>query len=144
MSFISITRLKLAQPKTKKKVIELQIGGWIGTKMRNLNWGACTIPGPFMVFILYWVSPLHPQPYSWVRLHEFCHVKQDEGNLFFLVSWIKYGWELLKKLSLKTLFTKPYQAYMDAYAQNKYEVQAYAEEADALMNLPLPDWTQVP
>lgn len=126
-----------AKPKTKKRVIELTCDGWLAKKLLANNWGASTIPLAFIVLILYWSKDSASDfPAPAVRVHEFVHVGQDEANLCFLVSWVKYFAELVRE-------RVRYGTWMQAYQNNKYEVAAYAVE-DAVINgtSPMPDWAK--
>lgn len=126
-----------AKPKTKKRVIELTCDGWLAKKLLANNWGASTIPLAFIVLILYWSKDSSSDfPAPDVRVHEFVHVSQDEANVFFLVSWVKYFAEMIHQFRI-------YRNWMQAYQNNKYEVAAYAVE-DAVLNgtSPMPDWAK--
>jgi hypothetical protein len=124
-----------AKPKTKKKVVELTCDGWLARKMADNNWAAFTLPLPFVVLIFYWVSDsASSQVDQLVRVHEFVHVHQDEGNVCFLVSWVKYGYELVRQ-RLQT------RSWMQAYVHNRYEAQAYEVEDRVWSGEdPRPDW----
>lgn len=132
--FLTPTLQKLPQPETKKKVFELACDGWLGRKMAEKNWAAFTYPLPFCVVIFYWVTQDFQKLDPYVRLHEFVHVKQDENNTFFLVSWFKYIAEIVSKfMKTKNLF--------EAYKQNSFEVEAYAYEDSVISGKePTPDW----
>lgn len=125
-----------AKPKTKKKVIELTCDGWLARKFLLANWGASTIPLPFIVLILYWVhDSASEKPHPAVRVHEFVHVAQDERNAFFLVSWLGYFRELISKRARLA------KSWMQAYQMNKYEVEAYEVEKKCILGeTPFPDW----
>jgi hypothetical protein len=136
----SIKRIRKTQPATKKKVIELEIGGWLGRKLNAHNWGAFTWPFAFIVLILYWSTEDAPDGdvNAFERVHEFTHVAQDEKNLFFLVTWVKYFWS-----SAHHLYWRGWghisEMLMDAYYANDMEVEAYAVEHEAEEN-GLPPW----
>jgi hypothetical protein len=140
----SVARIHENQPAAKKKVIELEIGGWLGRLLQKHNWGAFTLPFPFFVLILYWsmedapdgeVNPL-------IRVHEFVHVQQDEGNLFFLVTWVKYLYESVRRISWKSIRANGLsKAVLEAYYANGYEAEAYLVEDLAEKN-GLPDWAK--
>jgi len=114
-------RLGLNQPKTKKKVIEVGVWGPLASFMLGRNWGAVTIPLPFVCFILYWLES-ESETVWWpgLRVHEYQHVFQDEKNLCFVVTAIKYM----------------YAHIVDGgYKKNRYEIEAdleadKAEDAD--------------
>lgn len=140
----SIKRVRKTQPATKKKVIELEIGGWLGRWFSGRNWGAFTWPLPFLVVILYWstedapdgdIGALH-------RVHEFVHVAQDERNFFFLQTWYKYfrsTWKHFAFTAWRHGFVSFSNAMMDAYYANDYEAEAYAVTEEAAQN-GLPPW----
>ena len=140
----SITRVRKSQPKTEKKVVELEIGGRLGRFFHGRNWGAFTYPLPFLVLILYWTAEDAPdgEVHPLVRVHEFTHVKQDEGNLFFLVTWVKYAWECVRRLTWTSIRAKGFmKAMLEAYYANAYEAEAYAVEEKAEKN-GLPSWAK--
>jgi hypothetical protein len=123
------------QPRTKKTVLELACTGWLAKKLDSANWGAFTIPFPFLVVIFYWIGPGMPAVPALVRVHEFVHVAQDERNLFFLVTWVKYLYESFYQRVVHT------HDWMQAYRQNRYETEAYMVEYDVLDGrAPMPAW----
>ncbi len=136
----SIKRVRNTQPATKKKVIELEIGGWLGRLFTKHNWGAFTYPLPFLVFILYWTDAAEPDGnvHPLVRVHEFQHVAQDERNAFFLVTWFKYFWSSAHHLYWRG-WSHVGEMFMDAYYANDMEVEAYKIEEEAEKN-GLPPW----
>ena len=77
----TFARLRLRQPPTRKKVIELAVAGPVGRWFARRRWAAFTLPLPFVVVIFYWNTPA-PNPYT--RVHEFVHVEQDQATPFFL------------------------------------------------------------
>src|SRR5262245_48369312 len=117
-----ITRVRLAQPPTRKKVVELAVAGPIGRWFRRRGWAAFTLPLPFVVVIFYWSTPA-PDPYT--RVHEFVHVEQDARSAFFLTMWIGYLAELARR----------------GYRRNRYEIEAFRVEAQARAD-GLPDWAR--
>ena len=141
---LGFTRLSYAQnPAVKKRVFEFGVTNWLGKFMAGRNWAASTIPLPLCCIILYWMSA---DPYMPLyRVHESQHCVQDGANLFFLASWVKYGWEMLKNYPLalwlkrKISFTEG--GYVD-YHLNRFEVEAYRVEFEARDN-GLPDWAKV-
>jgi len=137
----SIKRVRETQPEVKKKVVEAEIGGWFGRFMYRHNWGAFTLPLPFVILILYWSvedapdGDVHPL----ARVHEFTHVHQQEG-MFFLWGWVKYLWESCRHLTWKSIREDGIgQALLKAYSANSYEQEAYLVEELAEKN-GLPDW----
>jgi len=112
--------LRLPQPTTRKRVVEIVWEGPFARGMARMGWGAFTLPLPFLVVISYWRKA--PPP---VRVHEFVHVDQDQRCAFFFVFWIKYLAELLRH----------------SYRRNKYELEAYAVEA-ATKESGLPPWAR--
>jgi hypothetical protein len=140
-----IKRVRFTQPPTPKtKVIELEIGGRIGRFMWNHNWGAMTVPWPFITTIFYWSAD--PQPdgavNQFIRVHEFVHVKQNEPDLFFGVSWVRYMWASIRNFSFKTWRADGLSAaLLAAYHANKFELEAYAVE-DGTGQHGLPDWAK--
>ena len=139
-----IRRLRKPQPVTKKKVIELEVGGPLGRWMASQNWGAFTLPLPFLVLIFYWSADPQGDVDGRIRVHEFVHVTQDERSLFFAVSWVKYLWAMWSALHLSAwragVLTLG-QVLMDAYYGNAYEVEAYQTQVTA-QNYGLPSWAQ--
>jgi hypothetical protein len=139
-----IKRVRKNQPPHKSRVIELEIGGPVGRFMWNHGWGAMTIPWPFFSTIWYWTLDAQPtgdvDPF--VRVHEWVHIAQDDSNLFFGVSWVKYAWQSIVHFPFRDLFKIGVtQASMEAYFGNKYEAAAYAVEDLAEQN-GLPDWAK--
>ena len=132
-----ISRLNKPQPTNiKKRVIELQVAGWLGKTMSNKNWAAFTCPLPFIVFIFYWIGPSILSVAEEVRVHENVHCLQDQGNLCFLVSWVKYYAEMIRQ-------RWTHGSWMQAYQNNKYEIAAYAVEDKVLNGTePYPDWAK--
>jgi hypothetical protein len=118
----TFARLRLRQPPTRKKVIELAVAGPVGRWFARRRWAAFTLPLPFVVVIFYWNTPA-PNPYT--RVHEFVHVEQDQATPFFLVFWIQYLAELARH----------------GYRRNAYERAAFAVEHDAFAN-GLPEWAR--
>ena len=115
-----LSRLHLRQPPTRKPVIELAVAGPIGRWFARRRWSAFTLPLPMTVLIFYWdTNP--PSPFT--RVHEFVHVAQDAASPFFLVMWVKYLAEHVRR----------------GYRLNRYEVEAFEIERDARLN-GLPDW----
>jgi len=113
-------RLDLRQPPTRKKVIELAVGGPVGRWFARRHWAAFTLPLPFVCLIFYWHTGA-PDPFT--RVHEFAHVDQDEAHPFFLIFWVKYLAQHVAR----------------GYRGNRYEQAARAVEDDARRN-GLPDW----
>jgi hypothetical protein len=103
-----------------------------------------TIPWPFVTTIWYWNTDDEPDgevnPY--IRVHEFVHVAQNDKNLFFGVSWVKYLWESVRHISWTSIKRNGLvKACLEAYYDNEYEREAYlieqkAEETD------LPEWAK--
>ncbi len=112
--------LRLPQPTTRKRVVEIVWEGRFARWMARSGWGAFTLPLPFVVVISYWLAA-PPR----VRVHEFVHVDQDQRCAFFFVFWLKYLTELL----------------LHSYRDNKYEIEACAVEA-ATKKSGLPDWAR--
>jgi hypothetical protein len=133
--------LRRPQPPTKKKVVELAISGLLGKFFLGRSWGAFTLPLPFLVIIFHWVKP-GEDPHWYVRLHEFVHVAQDEANWCFLQSWLNYARAALKGVNFRTLLKSPSKTMMDSYRSNKYEMEAYAIEGEALSTGNIPDWVR--
>jgi len=115
-----VSRLRLRQPPTRKRVIELAVRGPIGRWFARRNWSAFVLPLPFACLIFYW-NTRTPDPYT--RVHEFVHVDQDEAHGCFLVFWLKY---------LVQHATRGYRG-------NRYEAAARAVEHEARVN-GLPEW----
>lgn len=142
-----IKRAHLSQPKTKKKVVELEVGGRIGRWYTENRWGAFTFMLPFVVLIFYWSAEDAPKADAIagnVRFHEFVHVEQDERNWFFLVSWVRYLWSMLRAFHLSAWHAGGLtmgEILMDAYWGNKYEIEAYTRTREA-EDLGLPDWAK--
>jgi hypothetical protein len=139
-----IKRLHKTQPpENKRKVIELKIGGRIGRWMRNANWGAMTIPWSFFTTIWYWETADEPDDSDvnpLIRVHEFVHVAQNEHDLFFGVSWVRYMWESVRHFSFKQWRAEGFRAaMMAAYHANRFELEAYEIGADAA-EYGVPDW----
>jgi hypothetical protein len=122
MNASMVTRVRLAQPPTAKKVIELAVGGPIGRWFARRNWAAFVLPLPFVCLIFYW-NTRAPDPYT--RVHEFVHVQQDEEHPFWLVFWVKYLAEHVAH----------------GYRGNRYEAAARAVEHDARLS-GLPEWAR--
>ena len=116
----TIVRLRLRQPRTRKPVIELAVGGFVGRWFARRGWGAFTLPMPFVCFIFYWATPAPPSPLT--RVHEFAHVAQDEADPLFVVKYLACH-------------------LRHGYRRNPYEQQARAAEAHARDN-GLPDWAR--
>lgn len=134
LSALKPTSLGKKQPKTKKHVFELACRGWMARWMSKRGWGAVTIPGPWCVFILYWIGERMPEAYSVVRVHEFVHVAQDEKSCCFVSSWVKY----LVELVWRRLHTDSWEA---AYLVNRFEREAYAVETSVLdESTHMPEW----
>lgn len=117
-----LSRLRLRQPPTKRKVVELVVSGPIGRWFTRQRWSGFTLPLPFVTVIFYWNTD-PPSPYT--RVHEFVHVTQDEANPVFVLTWINYLVELARH----------------GYRRNRYEVEAYGVEDDARAN-GLPEWAR--
>ena len=115
-----LSRLRLRQPPTRKRVIELAVGGPVGRWFARRGWAAFVLPLPFACLIFYW-NTRTPDPFT--RVHEFVHVEQDAANPFFLLFWVKYLAQHLAR----------------GYRGNAYEAGARAVENDARRN-GLPDW----
>jgi hypothetical protein len=115
-----VKRLRLPQPATRKRVVEIVWEGPFARWMAGMGWGAFTLPLPFVVVISYWLKA-PPR----VRVHEFVHVQQDERCALFLVFWIKYLAELVRH----------------SYRDSKYEIEACAVEA-ATKESGLPHWAR--
>jgi hypothetical protein len=115
-----LSRLHLQQPPSRKRVIELAVGGPVGRWFARRRWAAFTLPLPFVCLIFYW-NTLTPDPFT--RVHEFVHVEQDEAHPFFLAFWVTYLAQLVAR----------------GYRRNAFERAAFAVEHDARMN-GLPDW----
>jgi hypothetical protein len=105
-----MTRLRLPQPATRKRVIEIVWQGRFARWMARQGWGAFTLPLPFVVVVSYWLTA-PPR----VRIHEFVHVEQDGRCAFFLVFWIRYLVELARH----------------SYAGSRFEIEARAVERAA-------------
>ncbi len=140
----SIKRIRKTQPVTKKKVIELEFGGRIGRWFSDHNWGAFTLPLPFVVLILYWSSEDAPdgEVLAHHRFHEFVHVAQDERNLCFAVTWYNYfrsTWKHFAYTAWRHGFVSFSTAMMDAYYANDYEAEAY-KLTDEAEKEGLPPW----
>ena len=117
-----VTRLRLAQPPTRKTVIELAVRGPVGRWFARRRWSAFVLPLPFACIIFYW-NTRAPDPHT--RVHEFVHVAQDEEHPFWIVFWMKYLAEHVAR----------------GYRGNGYEVAARAVEHDARVN-GLPEWAR--
>lgn len=105
----------------RKRVLEYRCAGVLADRLLARGWGATTIPLPFCVVILYWEFPFPPGR----RLHEWVHVNQDQQNTCWLVSWWRYGVEMLRQ-------RRKTGSWDAAYRTNRFEVEAYAVEAAAL------------
>jgi hypothetical protein len=116
-----VTRLRLPQPATRKRVVEIVWEGRFARWMARQGWGAFTLPLPFVVVVSYWLAA-PPR----VRVHEFVHVDQDQRSAFFLIFWLRYLGELARRRS---------------YRANRYEIEAYAVERAAAEN-GLPGWAR--
>lgn len=122
-----IARLKKPQsPNIKKKIIELKVAGPIGRWFVRHKWAGQTTPLPFIIFIFYWLNDLSEDVRPVYRVHEEIHCEQDQRNLFFLVTWVKYLIELLK----------------NGYSGNKYEREAYQIQQSWTDRRDLPDWAK--
>jgi len=115
-----LSRLRLRQPPTRKRVIELAVGGPVGRWFARRGWSAFVLPLPFACVIFYWNTPA-PDPFT--RVHEFVHVEQDEAHGLFFVFWVKYLAQHVAR----------------GYRGNRYEAAARAVERDAREN-GLPEW----
>jgi hypothetical protein len=115
----TIVRLRLRQPRTRKAVIELVVGGIAGRWFARHGWGAFTLPLPFVCFIFYWATPV-PSPFT--RVHEFAHVAQDEADRLFVPRYLA-------------------RHLRHGYRRNPYEQQANAAESAAHTE-GLPDWAR--
>jgi hypothetical protein len=103
-----------------------------------------TVPWPFITTIFYWSVDSQPDGAvnQFIRVHEFVHVKQNEPDLFFGVSWVRYAWASICHFSFKTWRTDGFSAAcLEAYRANEFEVAAYAVEDLAEKN-GLPDWAK--
>jgi hypothetical protein len=124
MSLLGIKVYNLPQPVTSKKVIELGVFNFFGRWMRRKNWGGFTLPLPGVVLILYWLTSKEDMVSPFVRVHEFVHVLQDQGNAFWLVSWVRYFWFTFKD---------------GGYWKNRLEVTA-RDVTDTAYDNGLPEW----
>jgi hypothetical protein len=115
-----LSHLRLRQPPTRKKVIELAVGGPVGRWFARRNWAAFVLPLPFACVIFYW-NTRAPDPYT--RVHEFVHVEQDEAHPFWIVFWVSYLAQHVAR----------------GYRGNPFEAAARAVEHDARVN-GLPEW----
>ena len=79
-----LSRLRLRQPPTRKKVIELAVRGPVGRWFARRNWAAFVLPLPFACLIFYWNTDA-PDPFT--RVHEFVHVEQDAEHPLWIVFW---------------------------------------------------------
>jgi hypothetical protein len=118
---LGVQRLRLPQPPTLKRVIELAVSNAFGRWMRRNNWAAFTLPLPFLTIVFYWHEAGDERPDPYVRVHEFVHVRQDQRLPLFPVRY------------LTALFTD------GGYRSNRFEVEAYRIEAAARRE-GLPDW----
>lgn len=141
--------IKTQPPGTTKKVVEVTMNGLLGKWMTNLNWAGTTIPLPGFILMMFWLGPKIPSVNSYVRVHEWVHVGQDEANDWWFISWAKYIYEWAieawKHTASKWDFLKPwkwYAIYGAGYWNNKYEVAAYAVEYADQDAGTLPDWAK--
>lgn len=140
----SIKRIRKATPPHTARVIELEIGGKFGKFAWNSGWGGTTIPFPFVTLMMFWTVQPQPDgnPDPLIRVHEWTHVKQNEANRFWFVSWVRYLWQDIIHIKWSTVRSKGiYAAYLEAYYANKYEAEAYVVEDLAREN-GLPDWAK--
>jgi len=143
----SIKRVRKQQPDPRKKVVELEIGGWLGRWFTKNNWGAFTYPLPFLVLIFYWTAESAPDGdvNGLIRVHEFVHVAQDERNACFLVSWARYMWATYRAMPLGKLWRanglRLGQVLMQGYRGNALEVEAYEVQRVA-QDHGLPSWAK--
>lgn len=121
---LSFNILNKPQPLTKKTVIELGVYGPIGKWMVAKNWGAFTLPLPFLFVIFYWLTEETDEVPGETRVHEFQHVHQAEECSWFGQYWWRYLRSTMKD---------------GGYRGNKFEVEAYAVEAKAVQE-GLPRW----
>lgn len=144
----SIKRLHLSQPEgvTDQTVVELEVGGRLGRWFHAHNWGAVTIPFPFFMLIMYWSSEDVPdgnvEPL--MRVHEWTHIKQNQANRFWFVSWAKYLWYLLSGVEWKKVLTRKVgltASFMNSYYNIPFEAEAYVVEDEAQKN-GLPEWAK--
>lgn len=125
-----IKRLRLKQPSTHKPVYEFEVSNWFGRWMWDRGWGGVTEPLPFFHLLVYWVLPgEHVDPI--VRVHEFVHVAQSERQGWFVRGWVSYGVENVEDGL----------AGRGWYADNKFEQEAYAIQAEAERH-GLPEWAK--
>jgi hypothetical protein len=126
MAPVTVKTLTLKQPNTKKPVIELTVGGWVGNKFRSANggWAGFTLPLPWVVLIFYWLIPGETEPNPYVRVHEMVHVIQDARHRCFLGTWYAYLREM----------------WSHSYRDNIYEVEAYTVQYRYETANALPDW----
>jgi hypothetical protein len=133
-------RLRLRQPRTRGRVVEVAVGGWLGRRMQRADWGAVTVPFPFVTLIAYWQgSDDGSPPAPSLRVHEFHHVAQNDRDAFWAASWARYVFGLARALCWRCFIRRPYLALLAAYADHPAEVEAYAVEAQAIRD-GLPTW----
>jgi hypothetical protein len=138
-------RLHLPQPPHRSRVIEFAVGGWFGRRMHRAGWGALTIPFPFVQVIAYWMAAGQTTPRPGLRVHEWVHVAQNERDLFWLMSWVRYLWQLGRVLRWRNLPRRPKTAMLEAYREHPAEVAAYAVQEAAESpgeGRGLPEWAR--
>lgn len=115
---LGIKRLHLPQPPTHKPVREYLVTNAFGKWMYERGWYGFTLPLPYVTLILYWFA--NPDPL--MRVHEFAHVRQAQQLgavrfwFLYLAAVVRYG-----------------------YFENKYEVEAREDTADAAL-FGIPTW----
>lgn len=119
-----VRTLALPQPITKRRVVEVMVAGPIGRWFRKRQWAAITIPLPFFVFILYWAKDKKEEPNSYIRYHEFIHVKQSAELSFYLIRYFLESWKF-------------------GYDKNRFEREAYMLTRSVMDRRDLPDWAKV-
>jgi hypothetical protein len=120
-----VSRLRLPQPPTRKRVVELAVSNAFGRWMRRRGWLAFTLPLPFLVIVFYWTRDGDESPDGAVRVHEFVHVRQDQRLWFFP---LRYLWALARD---------------GGYRRNRFEREAARIEAEARAQ-GLPHWAALP
>lgn len=134
-------RLRLRQPPGCGRVVELAIGGPLGRWFRRRDWGAFTVPLPFVQVIVYWFVYGQEIPAMLLRVHEWTHVEQNLRDRFWLASWCRYAVGLARVLRWRQLFRRPAAALEAAYRDHPAERDAYAVERYAAEN-GLPEWAR--
>ena len=118
---LGLQRIRLSQPATRKRVVELGVWNAFGRWMRSQRWLAFTLPLPLVTIIFYWLDGPDEAPDPYVRVHEFVHVRQDQR--FFLFP-LRYLWALVTD---------------GGYRRNRFEVEAFRVEAHVRAT-ELPPW----